>query len=303
MKKGLFGSIFLVIITAVVIYNFNSITKYITSLLQNEPTVVISKPNEYFKNVSYDYVKESKDFVPYSKQDLYNIFFTILDYGYQTFTFYCPDEYMDCLNDVKSISDDTNTLTHINNFVSPYNNFSNIEVIYSTSGEINITVSKLYTNDEITEINNKIDEIIKNVITDNMKDEDKILAIHDYIINNTKYDQNREKGTTQYKSNIAYGSLMQGYAVCGGYADAMALFLNRFNIPNFKIATTSHVWNAVYINNEWLHLDLTWDDPVSINSDQDNLLHKFYLIDTPKLESYNNADHDFDKTIYQELSY
>ena len=149
---------------------------------------------------------------------------------------------------------------------------------------------------------NILDEIIKSTIKDDMSDEDKVLAIHDYIINHTKYDVLREKGTSKYKSNTAYGALIEGYAVCGGYADAMSLFLNRFNIKNFKISTDTHVWNAIYINGNWLHLDLTWDDPVLENSTEDTLLHKFYLIDTKKLEDYKITDHEYDKTIYSELS-
>ena len=55
---------------------------------------------------------------------------------------------------------------------------------------------------------------------------------------------------------------------------------------NFKIATTNettgHVWNVVKINNEWLHLDLTWDDPVSSDG-KDYLYHKYFLINTEGL--------------------
>ena len=65
----------------------------------------------------------------------------------------------------------------------------------------------------------------------------------------------------------------------------------------------THVWNIVYINNKWLHLDLTWDDPVSLFSNVDNLIHKFYLIDTETLENYNIEDHNFDKYVYQEVAY
>ena len=52
---------------------------------------------------------------------------------------------------------------------------------------------------------------------------------------------------------------------------------------------------------KWLHLDLTWDDPVSLFSNVDNLIHKFYLIDTETLENYNIEDHNFDKYVYQEV--
>jgi hypothetical protein len=302
MKKGLYTSIILVLIVAIIGYNFEKITNYIETLINGSQKIIIPEKNEYYKNVSYDFVKESKDFVPYSKQDLYNVFYSILNNGYNNFTFYCPEEYTDCINDVEKLSSNPDTLTNINNFVSPFNNFSNINVIYSTSGEVDVEITKLYSNIQISEINQKMDEIQNEIITSNMKTEDKILAVHDYIINHAKYDQDKATGTTKYLSSTAYGPLLQGYAVCGGYADSMALFLNRFGVKNFKVSSASHVWNAVYINNEWLNLDLTWDDPVTINSDKDSLLHKFYLIDTSTLESYNITDHEFDKTIYQELA-
>lgn len=284
-------------------YYLDEITTYVSKFLGNKPKVMISNPNEYYKKIDYEFVSDSKDFIPYSKEDLYDIFYSIFNRGYDTFTFYCPEEYKECISDVQSISDESSMITHINNFVSPFNSYSNVKITCGiSSGEVNIEVTKLYSKEDIDIINKKIDEIIKSTIKDDMDDDDKVLAIHDYIINHTKYDVLREKGTSKYKSNTAYGALIEGYAVCGGYADAMSLFLDRFDIKNYKISTDTHVWNAIYINDNWLHLDLTWDDPVLENSSQDTLLHKFYLIDTKKLEDYKITDHEYDKTIYSELS-
>ncbi len=81
----------------------------------------------------------------------------------------------------------------------------------------------------------------------------------------------------------------------------MAIVLDRLDIPNFKVASDTHVWNALYLDNEWLHLDLTWDDPVSEDHSVDNLLHKFFLINTQTLEEFDISDHTFDKSIYLEL--
>ena len=79
----------------------------------------------------------------------------------------------------------------------------------------------------------------------------------------------------------------------------MALFLNRFGINNYKIASTNHIWNLVYINNDWLHLDLTFDDPVT--TDGSNMLLKdMFLINTLKLESINDKEHNFDYNMYFE---
>ena len=293
--------IFTILLFAFIALNFNTITDYVASFLRKEPKVVINDPNSYYKDYSYDYVKLSKDYIPYSKQDLMDIFYSIINSGYDTFTFYCPSEYTECINDVELLSDDDETLTNINNFVNPYNSFSNIKIIYSSLGEVNVEVTKLYNEDTINAINNKINEIKNNILKDE-KLEDKILLIHDYIINNTSYDEERKDGNSKYLSNIAYGSLIEGKAVCGGYADAMALFLDDLKVPNFKVSSDTHVWNAVYINNKWLHLDLTWDDPVTLNSNKQTLTHKFYLIDTPALENYKIEDHDFDKAVFKELS-
>lgn len=296
MKKIIKYILYIIVISLLIINN-NKIINIISDAFSSEPKVVISKPNSYYKNASYGFVKQSIKFSPLSQQDIKDIFFSIFDRGYDEFTFYCPKEYKDCLEDVEKISNDNSLLTHINNFVSPFNDFSEINVTYTQDGEVNIKIKKLYDSTTIKEVNNKLDSIIEEIITEDMKVEDKILAFHDYVINNTKYDVNK-KST---KSNTAYGALIDGYAVCGGYADAMALFLNRLNIPNYKVASNTHVWNALFLENAWIHLDLTWDDPVTQNG-KDTLLHKFYLIDTASLEKYNITDHEFDKTIYEELS-
>ncbi|MDD2208244.1 MAG: hypothetical protein PHG03_01825 [Bacilli bacterium] len=302
MVKKIIILSFFIIGLGVLAFNFDDITDKLAKVLRREPTVVISKVNSYYKNNGFEFVKESTNYIPYSQQDLKDIFYSSLNAGYETFTFYCPAEYYECLNDVHSFSSDNSLLTHINNFVSPFNNFDNIKVVYDETGEVTIKVNKLYSPDEISIINQEIDRIIASKLNSEMELEDKILTIHDYIINKTKYDEDRLSGIIKYKSNIAYGPLIEGYGICGGYSDAMALFLNRWNVPNFKVASDTHVWNAVFMGDAWLHLDLTWDDPVSEDRSKDTLLHKFYLIDTSTLESYEITDHDFNKTIYRELA-
>ena len=163
-----------------------------------------------------------------------------------------------------------------------------------------------------------------------MTQEDIIYAFHDYIINSTRYDENYEtelanyektlkefyelngynttleapKFNPTYQSNKATGPLFQKFAICSGYTDTMAIVLDKLGIKNFKVASDTHVWNVVYLNNSWLHIDLTWDDPVSRNDKGefiDTLFHKFYLIDTQTLEEFQIQNHTYDKSIYIEL--
>ena len=99
-----------------------------------------------------------------------------------------------------------------------------------------------------------------------------------------------------YHSDTAIGTLFEGKSICSGYTDTMSIFLDKLNIPNTRVATKEHVWNALYYNNKWIHIDLTWDDPVS--SSDNVILYNYFMIDTNKLQEIDNEEHNFDKNIY-----
>ncbi len=313
MKKHFFTILFCLALTFVVIYKLDFLTEHIVKYFGTTPEVAKKKKNQYAKNGEFFYVQATDDFVPYNFQDLLNIFYTILDAGFTTYTFYCPSEYERCIEDVEYISDPDNVdiLTTLGNYVSPYNNFTSLRVQYDTAGEVTLEVEHLYSNEDIVLISNRIDTIWKELVNREMSDEDIIYAFHDYIINHTKYDEAYEeelkkvsKGLlekTTHQASKANGPLFEGYAICSGYTDIMAIILDKVGVPNFKVASNTHVWNAVYIKDKWLHLDLTWDDPVSEDHSINNLLHKFFLIDTETLEKFDIKDHTFNKSIYLEL--
>ena len=302
MKKLIKIILYLLAICLMFMYKDEIINK-ITYMFDYNKKIVLATPNSYYKNIDYNFVKQSEEFIPYSKQDLVNIYYSVLDRGYETFTFYCPSEYKNCLTDLEDlISPQNDSLSNINYFVSPFNTERKITTTYSTIGEITLNIEKLYTKEEIDAVNKKIDEIIKDYLKDDMSIEDKILIIHDYIVNNTKYDIDAVEGVSSYTSYNSYGTLIEGYSTCNGYADTMALFLDRLGVKNFRVASSTHVWNVVYLNNEWFHIDATWDDPITENSNKDTLLHKFYLITTDTLEGYNIEEHDFNKIIFAEVA-
>ena len=253
--------------------------------------------NKYYKDKDYLYVKNTNDFYAKDYNHLKNIIYTILNSGTDKFTFYCDKSYKTCLYDIKNIANDKITLSNINNYVNPFNSFEKIYITYTDKGKITIEVTKNYTESEIDELNKKIDEIITNNIKEDMDDKTKIRTIHDYIINNSNYATGEDKENTY---NKAVGNLLKGYGLCSGYADSMALFLDRFNIDNYKIASENHVWNLVKLNDTWYHLDLTWDDPIS-NDGKDHLEILFFMITDYRLKELNVDLHDYDSNVYLEL--
>ena len=299
--------IFFILILLLIILNQNVIVTYIAKNFLYKNEVVVPEYSYYHLDTNFNYVKETNDFVPKNKQDLLNIVYTILNNGWDSFTFYCSEEYISCKNDVNSIFKDQSSLSHLNNFVHPYNTYNTITADISSLGRIKIDVKKLYSENMIKQIDEKVNSIYKEIIKDDMSDRDKILAVHDYIINNTVYDEERsnailsgDKSNNNSNSHSAYGLLYEGKAICGGYADTMALFLDKMGITNMKIATYDHVWNAVLLDGVWYHLDLTWDDPVS-SSGENILTHTFFLLTSEQLASQNTGQHNYDKKIYSEI--
>ncbi len=275
----------------VVLYNeyFVPLEKKVTEL----------EKNKYFRDNDFSYVQNTTSFIPSNKQDIINIYYTVVNSGMNSFTFYCPTDYNDCIKDVNDLANNQNAISNINNFVHPYNSFKKIQTEVESTGRIKIDIEKVYDEEMIIILNYKVDEIIKNSIKNIDTQEEKMRKIHDYIINNTIYDKERsDKKIINYKSDNAYGVLIDGYGLCGGYTDAMMLFLERFNIPNYKISTENHIWNYVKVNNTWLHLDLTWDDPIT--EDNQNILDdSYFLITDDKLKDIEKEEHNYDASIYK----
>ncbi len=307
MKK-LFTTFFLLTMIGLLYFYYDDIVRFLMVNVIYKDETIIKEANVYEKKYDYNYVKRTDNFTPNSKQDILNIFYTALNKGWDELTFYCPKSYEKCLDDVNEVTVDENTLSYVNDFVSTYNSYNKIYVSMNNFGRVNIKINKIYSDEDIEKINNKVDEIYNSLITDNMSDKEKIKVIHNYIINNTVYDEERSKeikdgnlGEITHASNTAYGPLFTGKAICGGYTDAMALFLDKMNIPNIKIASSNHIWNVVYIDGEWKHLDLTWDDPV-VNTGENILTYNYYLISTKELEEKQDNQHNYNKDIFKEAN-
>jgi len=275
------------------IENFGSISK----------NTILENTNEYYRDYNLSYVHTTNDFKATSTSDLLNMYYTIINSGADNFTFFCSKTYPSCIDDVLYLANNEKELSNINSFVHPYNRFDVIKTKYDTLKKVTLEIERTYNDKDIDEINKVVDNIIKNEIKDEKDPKEIIKIVHDYIINNTKYDKDRaDRNIIKYKSDTAYGVLLEHYGLCGGYTDAMAIFLNKYNIPNFKVISENHIWNAVYVDNAWYHLDLTWDDPV-LTDGTDTLEYTFFLITTKELEDLSTNQHGFDKKVFSELVY
>ena len=118
------------------------------------------------------------------------------------------------------------------------------------------------------------------------------LHIHDRLIAHCTYDYTaadspHEDNPTAY---TAYGALVEGTAVCEGYARAMQLLLKRCGIHSTLVVGQSvesdegHMWNMVTVNGCNYHLDATWDDA------EDRPRHTYFNLTTEQISLTHRID-------------
>lgn len=85
------------------------------------------------------------------------------------------------------------------------------------------------------------------------------LAIHDYLALHTRYDYT----LTNSNMHNSYGALVNGLAVCHGYALAYIDLLREVGVESYFVSSSNlnHGWNVINTESGWYHSDVTWDDP------------------------------------------
>lgn len=296
------GFIAIVVVTICAFQKDKIVYKYYEYTIDKKYSII--NINDYYKDDNFNYVDDYTESGIKNRNDLINSIYYAINSGTDYIERYIDSDYTNYINDINTLTayngaEFKKVISTLNNFVHPYNSSNNVKISYGGDYKIGITINRAYTKDEINEINNKVDKILNENVNNNMPPKEKIRAIHDYIIDHTEYDKLKyeNKNDDTYKSNTAYGVLIEGYGTCNGYADAMEIFLDKMNIINYKISNEEHIWNLVYLDGKWYHLDLTWDDPISdININRDT----YFLINTKTLEKINDGTHTFDKNIYSE---
>lgn len=130
-------------------------------------------------------------------------------------------------------------------------------------------IYSVYSPDEAAqkaeEFNAAAAELISKV-PDNLSEYERELYIHDLLCDYCEYDDEAadvqygdEDYTEHYDAYDAYGALVNGEAVCQGYADAFAYLLAAVGINNTQVTGQEHIWNCAELGGEWYNVDITWD--------------------------------------------
>lgn len=121
-----------------------------------------------------------------------------------------------------------------------------------------------------TQAEQKLQAIVDAILAECPSSDDYAIEqyLHDEVAARCTYDTEAAENDSDAVPNAytAYGALVEGKAVCEGYAKALHLLLNKKSIPSTLVTGVSkendesHMWNLVTVNGENYHVDPTWDD-------------------------------------------
>ena len=109
----------------------------------------------------------------------------------------------------------------------------------------------------------KVNKFITSVDLGLSEYEREILA-HDKVVDSCKYADDVKSAEDDYLAFTPYGVLVEGSAVCEGYAKCFQYFLSQLGIKSGTIlgkgSKELHMWNAVLIDDNWYYVDPSWND-------------------------------------------
>ncbi|WDC84409.1 transglutaminase domain-containing protein [Caloramator sp. mosi_1] len=194
-------------------------------------------------------------------------------------------------------SGDIKTLSNaIEDVLYSYSDFAYLRQIKYSSDSKGTTIYFGYVlpQQEILKMNLGLYEVVKNAaskienkVNEAKTTEEKIKVIHDYVAYNFSYDVDFLKtgDEVQYaRDSHAYYALTTNKTICGGYSSAFQRLTKYFGIESIIVIGIAdgegHAWNKVKVGDSWLHVDVTFDDPVINGYPNKNMVRYDYFLKT-----------------------
>ncbi len=131
---------------------------------------------------------------------------------------------------------------------------------------------------------------IASCVDEDMTDLEKLTALHDWMCLNVDY------GAT-IRSQTAYGAIVEGSAVCTGYAAGLAYLTALAGLDG--VATYSdeidHAWILVTLDGVRYFCDCTWDD--GKNAKMGLIRHTYFLFDETNASATGHVGWDSEESV------
>lgn len=115
-------------------------------------------------------------------------------------------------------------------------------------------------------------------------DLEKVRKLNQYVCDKVDYDDTVTAGGLDSFVN-------KDKVFCTGYTEALAYLLDCVNVKNFTMTgyvrdsrggMVLHIWNVVFLDGKWLHVDATWNDATRSRANPDG---KYFLLSPARISS------------------
>jgi len=186
------------------------------------------------------------------------------------------------------------TLADLNARVEGGEAISKLSCYYSRNTGLAVAIGLEYcTAQDVAAMQVKLDQLVDQANTLCQTDLEKVFYVHEWLVQNIAYDREHLSDDVQDDHNLR-GALLEGTAVCDGYAKTYALTLRKLGITGVLVTSKDigHAWNMVELDGNWYQVDCTWDDPVDGSDQLGYCMHKHLLCTTEEMNTNHNDDGD-----------
>ena len=186
------------------------------------------------------------------------------------------------------------TLADLNARVEGGEAISKLSCYYSRDTGLAVAIGLEYcTAQDVAAMQVKLDQLVDQANTLCQTDLEKVFYVHEWLVQNIAYDREHLSDDVQDDHNLR-GALLEGTAVCDGYAKTYALTLRKLGITGVLVTSRDigHAWNMVELDGNWYQVDCTWDDPVDGSDQLGYCMHKHLLCTTEEMNTNHNDDGD-----------
>lgn len=156
------------------------------------------------------------------------------------------------------------------------------------------------TAEQETAVTKTVDALLEETLTfeESASDYEKTYLVYDYICSHVTYDNEHLDDSTYTLKYSTYAALLNGTAVCQGYASLFYRLLRELDM-SVRIATgyggaasedtanyyENHAWNIAQIDSKWYYADSTWDAEFSDEVAAGTYSYQYFLKGTLDFDS------------------
>lgn len=211
-------------------------------------------------DVSTHYLPVSNDFIDMLPVNLKSLNLTYENYisDMRSLPYRCPSlEYL-CIEGCNSITDFE--------FVKNFKCLKGFAVVGECAGITQDLIDYLDTNGiehnltpKLVEINDNLDKIVEENVTDDMDDDEKLQSLTYYVVTHMKYDgaalHDNDLAREYNINTLSYA--LEGKGVCANYAAFLNALLAKAGVKSVMVTDDDHGWNLVQIEGKYYYVDPT----------------------------------------------